>query len=216
MKFFPKYTVLIATSLFLASTAFANLIVNGNFEDGADQSPVIPNWITTPQVQTNTSADYRTYAGGIGDTGTGQMAAFGGGQLPGGTLSQSFSTISGQSYVLSFLYGSFGPPSATQSLGLDLSVGAFATTVTTAGSSQDLSGLLLPYSFTFQANNSMTTLTFSDLSGTSINVDGLLDNVSVVAAPGVPDSGSTFALLALVLIGLLVVPRRSGHAPVLA
>lgn len=186
--------------LSLSSAAQANLITNGDFSAG------LAGWISTPQVDSADSAIYVTNAGGLGDTGTGTFAAFGGGQVPGGTLSQSFATTMGQQYVLSFLYGSFGPAGAQQSLNVHVTIGAMNTTITTPGSTTDLGNVFSPYSFTFTADSALTVLTFADVSGTSINVDGLLDNVSVVAA--VPETGSTLALLGLALGSMGLVARR--------
>jgi hypothetical protein len=209
-------TLAAASLLVVSSTAAqaAELITNGGFEAG------LSGWTVTPDVF---AFNVNAYAGpGIGGINSYQSAdgpvglkaaEFGAAQLPGGTISQTFATVVGASYSLSFLYGAFAGGSAIgprQKLGIEIYnalVGGpanptFNYSVTTRGI-RDLSDMVSAESASFTALSALTRLTFRDMSATSINVDGILDTVSLtgpVPVAAVPEP-STYALM---LAGLAV------------
>jgi hypothetical protein len=210
-----KLKTIAAASLLVVSSTVAQaaqLITNGGFESG------LAGWTVTPDVF---SFNVNAYAGsGIGGINSyqsaygavGQVAAeFGAAQLPGGAISQTFATVVGASYSLSFLYGAFSGVSGIgprQNLAVEvfnaLVVGPSAAPIgwsfTTRGI-RDLSDMVSPESATFTAFSTLTRLTFRDTSGTSINVDGILDNVSLTGPVAAVPEPSTYALM---LSGLAV------------
>ena len=100
-------------------------------------------------------------------------------------VSQSFATISGHSYILSFDYGIFSPvtPSEQQ---LEVTVvgqtGLLSEVVSTTAWTGSVE--YHPQTFSFVADRSITTLSFRDVSQTTALVDSYLDNVQVTAETG--------------------------------
>lgn len=145
-------------------------ISNGSFEyDYAGWTPVGNQQITS-------AAPYIPSDGA-------KMAAFNAGQLaPGATLAQTFSTTAGQTYRLVFDFGVISYNTSGQRLQL-----AIRGAANLAGGTDELTGVgggaivwkTVTYHFT--ADSPTTTVTFSDVSTTSQNIDMLLDNVRVVA-----------------------------------
>lgn len=149
------------------------VISNGGFEDGAQ------DW---------TSSGNLAYESGSDDAFAGDsFVIFNNGQTtPDGLLFQSVPTVSGQSYRLEFALGTRGSNSQPQRLG-----------VAVAGTQTLLSEVLEIYGqsggaygwatvgFTFIADSDETTITFSDLSPTGLNIDLLLD--AVVVTPQLPE-----------------------------
>src|SRR5438270_10849822 len=101
---------------------------------------------------------------------------------PGTTIFQTFSTVVGQIYTVSFTVGRVFPGTGTVSLHAEVaasggavlgSVNAVAPSSVGYGSAQTL---------TFTATTSSSTVTFKDTSSATVAVDVLLDNVSVAAS----------------------------------
>jgi len=87
----------LASSVSFASAS--NLVTNGDF------SPDLDNWNSSGgTINAIEETDYNGI-NGVARPGVNYWAAFGGGQFPGGTLSQSLSTIVGQIYSLPSLMG---------------------------------------------------------------------------------------------------------------
>src|SRR5207237_2974356 len=118
---------------------------------------------------------------------------FNGGQtVPNGILSQTFTTVAGTTYNLSFDLGVFSSQTTAEQrarvtvqgvaslLSQDISV--FGVGTGTAFSHQ---------AFTFTADSTAVTLTFKDISPTTINIDLLLDNVQVGSGNATPTPTAT-------------------------
>ena len=99
---------------------------------------------------------------------------------PNGVISQSFATTSGHTYKLQFDLGAFSDNTSEQRLAM--TVQGIGTLVSDTVSAFGVGGGMTAWaeqSYTFVANSSTTTLTFQDVSPTSLNLDLLLDNVRV-------------------------------------
>jgi hypothetical protein len=168
-----------------------NQVVNGDFSAGT------ANWAFTGNVQV---ADSTAYVGccASGDTGTGNFAAFGGGDGPdNGQVSQTFATVAGQEYSLTFLYGAFSSPSGVGTQSVTISSGDLNTTLTSPTSVRELGDVFSSYQYNFVAGGATTTLTFADVSTNTSSIDAFLDNVDVESVSAVPEPSS----LGLVGIG---------------
>jgi hypothetical protein len=180
---------IIASAIATPSMA-AELITNGSFSAG------LTGWTVSPLPQNDiivTPGQPYTGIGGSGSVAslTNPFADFGAGQQPNvSTLSQTFNTVAGQTYALSFSAGAFGsgsPQSFMYSFGGNVGFlpivndNNFDTTFHTS-------------TFFFTSAGGPTTLSFK-LIGDSNNQDGFLDNVSVTG-PAVPEP-ATWAMMLL-------------------
>jgi hypothetical protein len=107
-------------------------------------------------------------------------------------VSQSFATISGGSYTLSFDLGAFEGSSA--SVAVDLDGQLFQTADYTPGGS-GFATAWLPFTFTFTAAGDSSTLAFLNNSPNGISLVGL-DAVSVDAVSSAPEPATRGMLLA--------------------
>lgn len=205
--------VLIAALLIFsgAPARSAELITNGGFETTVDVFTA-PGWTKPSEVvKYHIVADY---AGCCFITGTypfGDRAAFfGGGDVPGGTIFQNFSTIAGQSYSYSFLYGAISEtrPQKMRYALFDVTGATpiISATISSMGTT-DVENMMDSISGTFIALSSLTRISFQDISLHSLNVDGVVDNVSVLGPAPVPEP-STYMLMMVGLGVLAFVARR--------
>ena len=158
--------------------AHANLLTNGSFES------LQTGWSFTGDALSFAANAYVTNAGGSGSSPYGtNLAAFNAGQVvPPGTISQSFSTVSGQVYDLSFAFGQFGGSFGDQTLTYSVvsNSGTLATGVLNpTAPTTNLSSIFQTYSTTFVGTGGMATLSFTDAGSQTANTDLLLDNVTV-------------------------------------
>lgn len=156
-----------ATVTINVASVVPGVLVNGSFENNATGWTITGNHFIVPADSSYTATN-----------GTKLLVANGGGLAPNAVISQSFGTTPGQTYVVDFDMGVIGPVNALQRL-----------QITINGSSQLVSQLetmnaigvgiarWLPKSYSFVANSSTTTLTFTDTSTVTDQVDLLLDNV---------------------------------------
>jgi hypothetical protein len=170
------------------------ILINGNFESGN-----LSGWTATGAVSATLNTTYVSNSHATGNTGTGIVASFGGGEGSGGVLSQSIETVSGQVYMLSFQYGAIGPNPTIQEI--RVKAGDLDQTVISAVSTNNLTSAFASHTFRFTASAPNTTISFADVSSVTSSIDGLLDNVTV----GEPKS---LLILGTGLIGISVIRRR--------
>jgi len=108
-----------------------------------------------------------------------------------GAISQTFTTIPGQSYVVNFslLYG-YGQDGGGYVDKVDVSLDGSTVHEVLSGNGNTW----YDYSATLLANSASSTLTFTWAASAYWN-SPFLDAVTVTAVPGVPDAGSTLGLL---------------------
>ncbi len=157
-----------------------SIINNGNVETGN-----LSGWTATGPVVVASDTTYRT-EGFSGNFTNGQYSIFfGSGEQGASSISQDFTTIPGQTYTLSFDYGSASVGSiSNQSLAVSLtdintSTNLLSTAVLDTTGSSNLTQIFNTYTFQFTAIGSVTRLTFNDISTETVSVDGALDNISV-------------------------------------
>jgi hypothetical protein len=186
-----------AASLLPASASAAQLIQNGGFE-----LPLVPGscCTTTPPDPlpgwTVTAGDVNVVIGTFGST-NGNLAFEGSqyldlvGEAPNGALQQTFSTLVGRTYSVSFAYSHNlfgGAPSASGVFAVDVLGG---TLTHTGGTTNNLGWIT--YTGTFVASGTSATIAFSGSQATD-NAGLFLDAVSVTGA--VPEP-ATWAMLIL-------------------
>ena len=194
----------------MANSALADeRIVNGNFSSG------FSGWSTSGAVDTANDALYTSpAAGGTGSSGVSNYVAFGGGNVAGGSLFQTFATVVGQAYTLTFNFAGFGTTSAQllKATATDaVSGNDIASTqeqVKVKNLSTSLNDIFEEGYLSFIASSNLTKLTFADISVSSINADMLLANVSVNGATPVPGPEAGAGLGALAMGGLAIYLKR--------
>src|SRR5207244_444021 len=132
-----------------------------------------------------------------GSTSPIHSAAFNiGGDSQGNILSQSFSTINGQTYTLDFDTGIFGVANPGSTLLLNVQAQGTATLINetvvppNANTFTASSVIFHHHHFTFTADGNTTTLQFSDIGTGNPSADTVLDTVSVVPIHKVPTPGA--------------------------
>ena len=200
--------ILVVLGLALVNQSDAAVITNGDFET-AD----LTGWNAYDPPFVTSDTGFRA-AGATGAFSSGHYAVdFGGANRAAGeTIWQQFSTIAGKQYTLDFDYGQFVIGDGPQSIEVSLknagdSAILFQNVVTAPSGKMDLSVMLDHYHYTFVATGTNTTIQFRDVSLTTHNSDGILDNVQIGAVPE-PSS--------IILIGSSVVfyslrRRRQNH-----
>ncbi len=160
------------------SIGVSQLLVNGSFENGET------GWtMTGNRVVYTSDGTYNAFQGS-------KMAIFNAGEsTPNAVVSQSFATVPGETYNLDFHMGILALNSSQQTLRIQVSntTVPFNVTETLTGNGAGNS-VWTPKSYTFVANATTTTLTFTDISTTTGAVDLMLDNVRVTGAGGAPNT----------------------------
>jgi hypothetical protein len=153
--------------------AQATLVENGSFEDG------LSGWNHTGTLQVVGAA--------LASDGA-QAVRFNQGNVAGdGILSQSFATVTGQTYTLEFDYGVLwggGASQRTQKMRAELiGIGSLLNEIVSDGGTSSFTFETAVFDFT--ADSALTTLRFTDLTTRkqSINNDFVIDRVSVTTVP---------------------------------
>ena len=137
-----------------------NLLVNGDLETGD-----LTGWTTTGTV-TNTGGNH---------------LRFGEGNVAGPhSASQSFTTVVGQTYTLTFQWRD---DSASANQSLQIEVDGATNLLTNNRNSSTAGSSYVTYTYSFVADSTTSTLTFTDTSASSVGVDGYIDNVAVFEQP---------------------------------
>ena len=194
----------VALALVAASSANANIILNGDFETGAFS----PDWNASGNVQVaGPAANAFYFGGGSAAKNGGFLVAFNGGNMaPNGVISQTFGTSQGTEYAVTFDFGATS--GGFQKIMADIlgANGSVLNSITATGTNAPAD--LQSFTFSFIANSNASTLRFTDFStNNSINQDGLLDNVAVAAVP----EPTSIALLGLGLLGVVASRRKSAR-----
>jgi hypothetical protein len=187
---------LAALALCFCGAANANALVNGNFESG------LTGWSLTG-IAGLASPPY--FGGGSPAANGVYMAVFNQGEQPAsGVLTQSFATVAGHTYHVTFDYGTNNGNWQQ----IDAVVSANDHSVLKNGFYGAAGPWLKPFSFDFTAADAVSTLQFKDVAGNwTYSTDGLLDNVVVTDTHPVPEPAS-IALLTLGLAGIGALRRR--------
>lgn len=190
---------LIASPL-IASAATPNLLVNGSFEDNAiangswNNRSSLSGWTAG-----NLGVELRNNVSGSALDGKNFVEL----DTTGNSwISQSFATVAGQTYQLSFAYAQRPDQRGAASNGITWSAGNIGPTLV----GQDASTAWTTVQTQFVATGSSTTLKFA-AAGNSDSFGTSLDKVSVSAVPE-PES---YALMLAGLAAVSFIARRRGQ-----
>ncbi|MDX1696567.1 MAG: DUF642 domain-containing protein [Ketobacteraceae bacterium] len=208
MKLITQLVSATALAAALSATAQANLIQNGGFEDIGSSTALggygsastwqiysaIPDWnasqnieiwtnnFIVPAYEGNNVLELNAHPGNAG-------GAF--------SIYQSFGTVTGQEYELTFA-GRKRQANSNESFRVE--VGDLVTSIY-----NQAYGSWTEYSYNFTALSDWTTLTFTSLDGGGDTTGNIFDAVSVTS---VPEPG-TFAMIGLGLVGLAFQRKKS-------
>jgi hypothetical protein len=193
-----------ALALFGADMASANLVSNGSFEADTVSGTYVANgfeYMNRPLTGWNVyssrrgvilfDAVYQPVADGLNAV---QL------EYPTDSLSQTFATVVGQAYQLSYALSAYNDGSGAYTGGLQVNVGnasQFVSTTTNQFAAQSLS---------FVATSTQTTLMFTSVGVYNQNYPQL-DNISVNAVTAAVPEPETYAL-ALAGLGAVAFMRR--------
>ena len=202
-----KLSVLGALGLVVCSgTAHAAAFRNGSFEMGTD-----PGVFTTLRSGSSNITGWTVGGDSIDYIGSYWMPSNGSRSIDlsgnnAGSLSQTFDTTPGQAYLISFdLAGNPDQPSIKTE---QVKVGVQTLTYTFNTSTTSKSNMgWSPFSFTYVANDTSTTLSFASLTNSAYGP--ALDNVAVSTVP-IPASLPLFGGAILALAGLAAFNKRRG------
>jgi len=209
-----------------SGAAHANLLVNGDFNTGI---PNAPGWtimgnvfhvgMSPPQFP-----PFWFGAGTAAENGPGVIAFNADNAQVNGTISQTFGTVAGASYSFEFDFG--GTTNTTQWLLAEILGSAPLPLFSQVVHDTNLPGTgddaLQPFIFAFLADGAHATVRFTDcgdaltdgidecgplFNNPTLNVDGVLDNVSVIGPSPAPEP-ATLGLLGIALAGLGLARRR--------
>jgi choice-of-anchor C domain-containing protein len=198
------YLLMVIFPLIFSSITFALPFNNGSFETGVDNIPANPGFLTIYAVDNTSINSWTVFQGSIDYIGSYWVASDGSrsidlnGYYAQGGISQTFDTISGQKYIVSFdLSGNYdqGPDPKTLTVDVIFSSGSYSFYKPATWSHNNMEWENKIFEFTAAASSS--TLRFISTTGATDNAWGpALDNVRVTP---VPEPGI------LILLGLSMV-----------
>jgi len=193
-KLFATAAAIIVNALAF-STVHATPFTNGNFENGTT------GWTYSGNVSTATPVYFG--AGSATKDGNTMIAFNSGDTAANGWLMQTFDTVAGATYVVSFGYGMAGAGGSQE---LDaFALNASGASLGNMAAVSNHKGDLDTFTFKFKADGAKATLKFVDNThNNTVSLDGVLDNASV---SNVPEPAS-LALVGLGLLSLGFVARR--------
>jgi hypothetical protein len=201
-----------ALSLATPAKSAVNLLANGDFESGI-LGALPSGWNATvasgSELLVLKGASYVPCCGASGSPAAlaNQFAAFGAGNSNnvGVVLGQSFATVTGKTYNLSFDFGVMGGGLQSLSFSVGPSIGpAYLSNTIGGAANNNLNTTFASYGYSFVAGAPFSVIRFN-VDPVTNSVDGILDNVSVSAA--VPEP-STWAMMFLGFVGLGFLSRR--------
>lgn len=160
----------------LVNSGSPQAFANGSFESGYS------TWNVSGNQGVTTSGSFYTSVEGS------RLVVFNWGQsAPNGVLSQTFTTTAGQAYSLTFHVGTLAYNQNEQRLQVTVQGNGalLSQTISLLGAGNGTTQWQ-PQAFNFTANSSTTTLTFRDVSPTTLNLDLVLDNVRVQPGQATP------------------------------
>ena len=174
----PAATVTMDADHTLTALYFSNnqVLVNGSFETSTS------GWTASGNLFVESEAL------GVATDGISWVAFNAGDETPNGELSQTFSTVPGQSYVVAFDVGTLSYYNDQQKMRVSVSGAGNplpAQTITLTG----LRNGNIEWesrSYSFVADSMSSTLTFTDVSQATLSVDLLLDHVRVYGSTSAP------------------------------
>jgi choice-of-anchor C domain-containing protein len=203
-------SVIAALGLGLAGSASAAAFMNGSFEGAtvdpgagfltlSNGSADITGWVV--------GGDSIDYIGGYWQPQDGSRSIDLSGNAD-GSISQTFDTVIGKTYLVNFWLGGNpdGAPAVKVATSAATGAAPQSNTFTVLGSDTRSSMGWLPYSYSFSAASSSTTLTFASLADSPYGP--ALDNVSVQAVP----EPATWAMMAIGLFGLGAMLRNQRRS----
>ncbi|MGA2176288.1 MAG: immunoglobulin domain-containing protein [Verrucomicrobiota bacterium] len=168
----------------ITSATATNLIQNGSFESPnigstyltyGPGSTNIPGWTVTGSPGSEVGIAGYYWEDVPAEDGN-QYLDVTGDRVPGGGITQTFSTIAGASYDLIFYHGSYNHYGINNALGVTIAGNSYAYGETSAGNgSLDWRQVVIP----FVATSNFTTLAFTNLTG-FYSEDNFVDNAQVV------------------------------------
>ncbi|MEO5712428.1 MAG: Ig-like domain-containing protein, partial [Luteolibacter sp.] len=169
----------VATVSITVNAPVTNVLVNGSFES---------DYTAWTKSGNQAIATYPTTDGR-------KLVAFNGNNLAAnGVLSQTFATVSGQTYTLSFDAGILSYVKKNQVLEVKIAgPGSLLSQTITLQGGGNGSIEWTSKSYTFVAGSSTATITFKDRSTTTIGLDLLLDNIRIGGPPAFPNSAPVAA-----------------------
>ena len=164
----------VATVSLTVNAVVPQLLINGSFESN------YLGWSSSGNQGIYSGPPYAATDGS-------KLVAFNAGNLPpSAVLSQTFATVAGQTYLLSFDAGALSYNTKSQTLQVTVTgAGSLLTRAVTVLGAGGGTNRWLPQSFTFVADSTSATLAFRDQSSSTTALDLLLDNVRLThqAAP---------------------------------
>lgn len=175
-------TCMTVMTLLTGKVSAQNLVANGDFEIGPfSTSGTVTNWTVSGTAKVAALSNQGTTSG------THAAALSEGGNYQNDILSQTITTVPGQTYIFEFDSGVFGLPDSAMQLHFQVFGNTFQIDETLAppvANTYTATQIEFHHYFRiFTANSTVTTIRFSDIGTGNSNADIMIDAVSVIAMP---------------------------------